>query len=52
MPGEFHPENENINHRKKIAKKLEKISTQNRRVQMVRLFKKVQFLRAAFYTFT
>lgn len=51
MPGEFHPENENINHRKKIAKKLEKISTQNRRVQIVRLFKKAQFLRAAFYTF-
>lgn len=51
MPGEFHLENENVNHRKKITKKLEKISTQNKRVQMVRLFKKAQFLRAAFYTF-
>lgn len=40
MPGEFHPENENVNHRKKITKKLEKISTQNKRMQIVRLFKK------------
>lgn len=40
MPGEFHPENENVNHRKKITNKLEKISTQNKRMQIVRLFKK------------